>query len=664
MATREKYLELIETIQKHDFHYYSEAKPTISDYEYDHLVKEVEKIENEHPKWVVPFSPTQRVGEMPSDGFTQVNHSVPMLSLSNTYSREEVEDFLKRVQKNIEKNDVKLSLELKMDGTAVSIRYEKGILVRGVTRGNGKRGDDITQNIKTIATLPLKLKGKEFPAVLEIRGEVFLPEKKFIALNEERQEAGEAMWANPRNAAAGSLKLLDSKEVAKRGLDIVCYGVVEGGEKLTRQSETHSFLKEFGLPVCDDKHVKTCTTIEEIFVFIDQIQSERSKLPFEIDGIVLKVDELKYHDLLGATGKSPRWATSYKFPPDQATTEILDITIQVGRTGVLTPVAELKPVLLSGSTISRATLHNEEEIERKDIRIGDTVVIEKGGDVIPKVVSVDLSKRKSSSKKWKMVEICPMCHSKTIKREGEVATRCSNTKDCPGQNLRRIIYFASKNAMNIENLGVKVIEKLVSEHLITTISDIYSLQKEDLLKLDGFKEKSAQNIIDSIEKSKDIPFARFLFSLGIPFVGTGVAELLAENARTLERLQGLSKENLLEIDGIGEKAADSIVNFFADSDRKEEVNQLLQRGVAIQPMKPKLHGHVFSEKTFVLTGTLQNYSRKEASDLIKERNGKVTGTVSKKTDFLLVGSDAGSKLEKARKLDIEVLSEDVFEKML
>ncbi len=664
MTTKEKYLELIETIQKHDFHYYLEAKPKISDYEYDQLIKKVENIEKEHPDWVVPFSPTKRVGEMPSKGFTQVNHSVPMLSLSNTYSREEVEDFVKRVQKNIEKKNIALSLELKMDGTAVSIRYENGILIRGVTRGNGKRGDDITQNIKTIASLPLKLKGIDIPDVLEIRGEVFLPEKKFIELNEERRDAGEDTWANPRNAAAGSLKLLNSKEVAKRGLDIICYGVVEGGENLIRQSEVHPFLKGLGLPVCQDKHVKTCTSIEEIFAFIDQIQSIRSKLPFEIDGFVLKVDELKYHDLLGSTGKSPRWATSYKFPPDQVTTEIRDITIQVGRTGVLTPVAELKPVLLSGSTISRATLHNEEEIERKDIRIGDSVILEKGGDVIPKVVSVDISNRKPTSSKWKMVETCPICHAKTIKRDDEVATRCSNTKNCPGQNLRRIIYFASKNAMNIENLGIKVIEKLVSERLIKNISDIYSLQKEDLLKLDGFKEKSAQNILDSIEKSKNATFARFLFSLGIPYVGTGVAEILAENARTLEKLQKLSKHDLLEIDGIGEKAANSIVGFFADPDQKDEVNHLLLRGVKIQPMKPKMQNHAFSGKTFVLTGTLQNYSRKEATDLIKERDGKVTGTVSKKTDFLLVGSEAGSKLEKAKKLNVEILSEEAFAKML
>lgn len=665
-VTQEEYRALIAEVLKHDIHYYLEAKPVISDYEYDQLVKKLEEIEKLHPEWLSRSSPTQRVSGGVSKGFKQVEHHFPMLSLANTYSREELEDFVKRVQKLLGRAHDSFCAELKMDGVAVTVRYENGVFSQAITRGDGRKGDDITENMKTIRAVPLELTGSRLPEFLEVRGEVFMPHRVFEALNEEKKEAGEELYANPRNAAAGSLKLLDPKEVAKRKLSAVFYGIAdELNAPVETQHECHQYLKKIGLPVFDDHFRKRCTDVDQILKFADTIEEKRHNLPFDIDGIVVKVDELKLHDQLGVTGKSPRWAVAYKFAPEQALTRIREITVQVGRTGVLTPVAELEPVFLAGSTIARATLHNQEEVERKDIRVGDWVIIEKGGDVIPKVVGVDIKRRPSHTHVWKMPRTCPSCGSNVVQSEEEVAVRCPNTKDCPEQQMRRIAYFASKDAMDIEHLGEKVVEQLFTKKLACRLSDIYALTAEDLAKLEGFKEKSIQNLLESIDKSRSVSLSRFILALGIKYVGEGTAELLAENGGSIEKLSQMGVDELKEIQGIGGKIAHSVVEYFKDPSHLKEINMLLMMGV--KPQAPKVTrrtDHVFSGKTFVLTGALQNYSRDEASALIKERGGKVTGSVSAKTDYLLVGEDPGSKLDKARELKVKVLTELDFEKYL
>ncbi len=660
---KKDYLELVDEIAEHDKLYYDKCKPLISDYEYDLLVKKLEKTEEEHPEWVVSHSPAKRVGESVSKGFKQGKHETQMLSLANTYSEEEIEDFLKRVEKLLGKKDITYCLELKMDGTAVSLRYEKGHLVRALTRGNGKIGDDVTANIKTIKSVPLKLSGKA-PEVLEVRGEVFLGTQTFQELNSQREEEGEAVWANPRNAAAGSLKLLDSREVAKRKLEIVCYGIARAEKYTHSQYELHRFLKKLGIPIGSLEHLAKAHDLKGILAFAKKIQAKREKLPFEIDGIVIKVDDLNLHERLGVTGKSPRFAVAYKFAPEQVYTKINDITVQVGRTGVLTPVAELEPAKLAGSTISRATLHNRDEIKRKDIRIGDTVLIEKGGDVIPKVVSVDLKKRPHGSHAWRMPNHCPVCKTKVVHVEGEVAVRCPNHK-CSGRKHRNLAFFASKVAMDIDHLGIKVVEKLIEHNLISRPSDIYALDEKMLSQIEGFKKKSIENLLSSIEKSKDCTLSRFILALEIKYVGAETAELLAEEFGDLKTIQKLEEEDLLKVEGIGEKAAAAIVEYFKDQANLAEIQRLLDRGVKPKSeKKKKIAGHKFEDKTFVLTGALKDYSRTEAAALIKERGGKTAGSVSKKTDFVLLGGDPGSKYDKAQELGIEILSEAEFKRML
>ena len=665
-CTKEDYYKLIAEIRKHDRHYYAEARPVITDYEYDRLVKELEDIEDQHPDWITPSSPAQRVGEMLTKGFKQVEHAIHMLSLANTYSKEELEDFIKRVHKFLGRRALHFCAELKMDGIAVTVRYEKGIFVQALTRGDGKKGDDITGNMKTIRAMPLELFGPHVPAALEVRGEVFMLHKVFQELNCKKEEAGEEAWANPRNAAAGSLKLLDPKEVNQRKLNAVFYGFAdEVDPPVPTQYECHQFLKKIGLPVFDEHFRKRCADVEEILQFADLVHDQRHALPFDIDGIVIKVDELRYHDQLGMTGKSPRWACAYKFAPEQALTRICEITVQVGRTGVLTPVAELEPVLVAGSTIARATLHNQEEVERKDIRVGDFVVIEKGGDVIPKVVQVDLKKRPKDTHPWKMPGSCPSCGAHVVHSEGEVAVRCPNSKGCPEQRMRRIAFFAGKDAMDIDHLGEKVVEQLVSKKLVETVSDIYRLTEKDLAKLEGFKEKSIENLLASIDKSRHVTLARFILALGIKYVGEGTAEILAENARDIEKLAEMSEEELLKIDGVGEKMAAAIIDYFSEDANRKEIHELLKLGVKPQASKiSRRTDHLFSNKTFVLTGALEKYSRDQASTLIKERGGKVSGSVSSKTDYVLVGEDPGSKLDKARELKIKTLSEKEFGNLL
>ncbi|HEY4255521.1 MAG TPA: NAD-dependent DNA ligase LigA [Chlamydiales bacterium] len=662
--THAEYLALIQEIQEHDRHYFVEAAPVISDYEYDQKVKELLEYEKAHPEKIDPRSPSQRVAEAKSESFSQKEHLVPLYSLGNTYSEEEIVEFTKRVEKLVGKKEIAYFCELKIDGLALSLRYERGEFVQALTRGNGRVGDDVTANVKTIRSLPLKLKGDGVPDLMEVRGEVYMSVATFQELNERREEEGLEPFANPRNAAAGSLKLLDPKEVAKRKLNLLNYAIAEGESSVGTQHEVIQTLHQWGFPTLDKKHTARVHDVEGILHYAKTIEDERKNLPYEIDGIVVKVDELKLHKVLGHTGKEPRFAFAYKFAPEQAHTRILEITPQVGRTGVITPVAELEPVFLSGSTISRATLHNQEEVERKDIRVGDFVYIEKGGDVIPKVVRVDLSRRPEKSQSWKMPVHCPACGTPVVHQEGEVAVRCPN-RNCLAQRTRQLINFASKQAMDIEHMGQKVVEQLVAKKLISRPSDIYLLNEEKLMELEGFKEKSVQNLLASIEVSRNCTLPRLIMGLGIPHVGVETAELLAEHFGSIEKLIHASAEELLSMDGIGEKTAQIVVDFFQDSTHREEIQLLLAHGVKpTQAAIKKIAGHLFSGKTFVLTGALENYSREAATALIKERGGSVSSSVSKQTDYLLVGAEPGSKHDKAKKLGIKILDEKEFQKLL
>lgn len=664
MTTQKEYEQLCEDIWHHNKLYYVDHSPIISDQEFDHLLNHLKKIEEQYPEWITPDSPTQRVGESLTQGFNTVEHLTPMLSLANSYSREEIDDFIKRVEKLAGHEKSAFHAELKMDGIAISALFEKGKFVRGLTRGDGKKGDDITHNMRTISALPLKLYGKNIPDILEVRGEVFMSHSAFLALNERKRDAEEALWANPRNAAAGSLKLLNPEEAAERGLSIVFYGIAEESTfQPETQTEIFPYLKTLGLPILEmHQH---CLNSDEIWTFAEKVRKKRPHLNYDIDGVVIKVDKIKEQKRLGTTGKHPRWAVAYKFAAEQATTRILDITVQVGRTGVLTPVAELEPVFLAGSTISRSTLHNEEEIKRKDIRIGDIVTIEKGGDVIPKVVSVDTSQRSSTSKPWHMPTHCPICHTPIERLPDEVAIRCPNDMGCPEQQLRKIIYFAGRNAMDIEHLGEKVAQSLYEKQLIHTPSDLFTLTSKELSQLPSFKEKSIQNLLSSLEKAKSIPLSRFIMALGIKHVGSETAEMLAIRAGNIETLLAMNIEELQKIEGIGEKVATAIVDFFKVDANTTEVMKLLALGVNPQPVaRVTFSNHPFQDKTFVITGTLDSYTRPDAAKLIKERGGKVTDSVSKKTDYILAGKEPGSKLQKGIDLGIKILDEQEFLKML
>lgn len=660
LITYDDYCALCQEIWEHNKRYYVDHQPIISDKEFDLLYKKLEEVERLHPEWLQPTSPTQRVGEALTRGFKTVAHITPMLSLENTYSQEELADFIKRMHKQTEQQNLKFSCELKMDGIAVSVLYEKGRFVRAVTRGDGKKGDDITANMKTIRSLPLQLSGLQVPEVLEVRGEVYMTHKVFEKLNASRSESEEQLWANPRNAAAGTLKLLNPQEVDRRQLSVVFYGIAEESTvSLSSQSEGLELLKSFGLPALD--HVRCCNNLDEIWAFAEEIKTLRPSLPYNIDGIVIKVDDRRAAKKLGNTAKNPKWAVAYKFAAEQATTRITAITVQVGRSGILTPVAELEPVFLAGSTISRATLHNSDEIKRKDIRAGDYVYIEKGGDVIPKVVKVIKEKRPADSTPWHMPKNCPMCGTAVLHVPGEVAVRCPNSKGCLEQVVRRIIHFAGKDAMDIENMGEKVVEKLVEKGFVSRPSDLYRLTADEIGQLEGFKEKSIQNLLTSIQKSKIVSLDRLIMGLGIPHVGKGTAEDLARKAGCVEKLACMTKEQLMEIEGVGEKVALSIVEFFQDPSHAEELKWLLECGVSPQVNESMvIAGHAFSGKSFVLTGALQHYTRNEATNLIKARGGRVSEAVSKKTDFLLIGEDPGSKVEKAKTLGVKILSEPEF----
>lgn len=669
--TRQEYEALCDEVWHHNRLYFQESRPEISDDDYDRLVVRLEAIEREHPDWISDTSPTQRLGERPLEGFKEVVHSQPMLSLEKAFTQDELEDFHKRMVKLLETTSVTYSGELKLDGLAISVTYEKGRFVRAVTRGDGKVGSDVTQNLKTVKMLPLRLAHDELPEVLEVRGEVFLPKAAFKKMNDERAELDLPLWANPRNAAAGSLKLLDPKEVAKRSeLSVVFYGISAPHKELPKsQYELHHWLAEIGLPTPAQflKPYGTFTalaklnSVSDMMQFANQVALERDKLPFAIDGIVIKLDSLAAFESLGTTGKHPRAAVAFKFSAEQAWTHLQKIVVQVGRTGVLTPVAELEPVQLAGSTISRATLHNFEEVERKDIRPDDYVCIEKGGDVIPKVVAVDRHKRSAVSVPFLPPRHCPSCNSIVVKDPHEVAWRCPNSMGCPEQILRRLVHFASKSGLEIEHLGDKVMEQLVTKGFVTKFSDIFRLTESELCQLDGFKEKSIKNLLASIEKAKNEPLARLIMALGIRYVGTQMAQELAHTAKNLKKLAVMTKEELLAIPGVGEKVACSLVEYFHDDEHKKELAALEELGVRTEEQQVSYdESHPFFNKMLVLTGSLQTMGRNEASAKIKAKGGRTADTVSKKIDYLVVGEEPGSKLEKAKKLGVQVLSEDEF----
>jgi DNA ligase (NAD+) len=654
-------------IQAHDYRYYVLNQPTISDQEYDNLFHELHELEKGHPEWVTPDSPTQRVSGTPLEGFAQVRHPELMLSLANTYSPDELRDFDRRVRDGLEGQAVQYVIELKYDGVAVRLNYQNGLFQVGATRGNGEVGDDITANLKTLRQIPLKLNppGNDIPT-LDVRGEVYLSKADFQRLNRERQETEEPLFANPRNAAAGSLKLLDPRMVAERPLKIFCYGLMypdiwEHPEHLSHW-EGLKVLETFGLAV--NSRREKVNSIHDAIDVCRKWEGIRKDLPYQVDGVVIKVDDLRQRRALGATARSPRWAVAFKFSAEQARTKLKGISLQVGRTGVITPVAELEPVFLAGSTIRRATLHNEDEIARLDIRVGDTVIIEKGGDVIPKVAEVMVEERPENAKAFRMVDKCPVCGTALMKEAGEVQSRCPN-RDCPVQVQRRIEHYASKGAMDIDGLGIQVVKQLLDAGLIRDPADLYGLAADKISALERQGEKSAENLVNGIRDSKTRPLFRLIFGLGIRFVGIGVARILAKRFGSMEALSRASVEELETIPEVGPRIAQSIYQYFRDPINRELIDRLSQAGVGMQDVEVRaVSSQRLAGKTFVLTGSLSQMTREEAKERIMERGGKVTGSVSKKTDYVVVGEEAGSKLAKAGELGIKVITEEEFLKIL
>jgi len=595
------------------------------------------------------------------EGFLPVEHTPPMQSLDNTYSEEEIISFHNRVKKAM-REESSYTLELKIDGVAVSLVYSDFILARASTRGDGRIGDEITQNIKTIRSVPLRLIADDRRLKnLEVRGEVFMPKEAFVELNKEREKNGLPLFANPRNASAGSLKLLDPKEVAKRNLDIIIHTVPQSIEGIDSHFSMLKMLNKAGLKT--SPHTKYCKTIEDVLKYRVEWENKRKNLPYEVDGIVIKVDKFSHQRELGSTDKSPRWAVAYKYPAEQATTRVVDIVPQVGRTGIITPVAVLEPVFLSGSTISRATLHNADEIARKDIRIGDNVFIEKGGEVIPEVIKSIPEARTGKEKVFEMPERCPSCGSKIVRYEGEVAYRCINA-GCPSQVKGRIIHFAARNAMDIEGFGEKLVNTLVDKELVKNYADIYFLKKEDLLSLERMAEKSVNNLLNAIEESKGRSFDRVLFALGIREIGSHTAKLLASRFQTMKKLQNAKYEELLQISEIGPAAAESIIKFFSDHENRMIIKRLKEAGVNMGKEEKKETPKPLFGKTFVLTGKLSKYARDDVTRLIENLGGRVSSSVSSNTDFVVAGESPGSKYEKARELGVKTISEEELIKII
>jgi DNA ligase (NAD+) len=679
---------LREQLRHHNYRYYVLDDPEVPDAEYDKLMRELQALEKEHPELVTPDSPTQRVGAAPVDAFDEVRHAVPMLSLENAFEPQDVQEFDRRIRERLEVKEVEYMAEPKLDGLAISLRYEEGKLVRGATRGDGATGEDVTQNIRTLKSIPLQLRGGGWPKVLEVRGEVFMPKQGFEELNKRLAKAGEKTYVNPRNTAAGSLRQLDPRITADRPLEFYGYGLGEVSDNFRprRHSEVLEKLREWGVRV--NREIKSVKGAEGCLEYYAATATKRASLPYEIDGVVYKVDRLDWQRELGFVARAPRWAVAHKFPAEEQMTRLKSVDFQVGRTGALTPTARLEPVFVGGTTVSNATLHNMDEIERKDIRVGDMVIVRRAGDVIPEVAGVVLAKRPKDAKKVKLPKTCPVCGSEVVRPEGEAVARCSGGLFCAAQRGQLIRHFAARRAMDIEGLGEKLIDQLIEKELVMTPADIYKLDVKTFADLERMGEKSAQNLVDGIEKSKSTTLARFLYALGIPDVGETTAADLARHFRDLEALEEtavayekqrvkhaalepkeaeklLKELDLRKVEGIGPVVAEQIGAFFGQPGNRKVIERLVKAGVHWPvAAAPKRGSQTLAGKTLVLTGTLPSMTRDQAKDLILAHGGKVAGSVSKKTDFVVAGSEAGSKLSDAQRLDVTILDEAGLKKLL
>ena len=664
----EKKIEsLRDQIRHHEYLYYVLDRPEISDFEFDKLMQQLQQLEAENPNLITPDSPTQRVGGKPREGFVKVRHSSPMLSLDNTYSEEELRDWERRVHELTGVKNVDYVCELKLDGMSLSLGYDDGHLARGVTRGDGTTGEDVTLNVRTVRSIPLsvskeKLKKAGIPPYFEVRGELLMPTAAFKKLNEERERNGLPTFANPRNFTAGTVRQLDPNITAQRPLDFFAYMFLQNGHTyFDHHSKTLDALEASGFKV--NPHRKLVHSIDEVWNFIQQWEAKRDSLPYEIDGIVVKVDRTALQDELGFTGKAPRWAIAYKYAARAAITKLEGVRWQVGRTGKLTPVAELSPVPIGGTTVRNATLHNVDEIERLGVKIGDYVQVERGGDVIPKVAKVIEDKdHPRGTEKIEVPDKCPVCGTKVVRTEGEVDYRCVNA-NCPAKLQGTILHFASRGVMNIDGMGESLVNQLIDHGMVKNVADIYNLTKKDLLSLERFADKSAQNILDEIENSKKLQLERVIYGLGIRFVGERTAQFLAEHFGSMDALANATVEQLEEVDEVGPRIAESIAEFFSNPANRKLVERLGKAGLAFKGQK-KERGTKLAGKTFVLTGTLAKYTRDEAKKMIEDAGGKVTASVSKKTDYVVAGADAGSKLDKAKELGVRVIDEREMEKLV
>ena len=665
--TVKKVESLRDKIRYHEHRYYVLDNPEISDFDFDKLLEQLKHYESEYPDLITPDSPTQRVGGAPREGFLKVRHSSPMLSLDNTYNEEELRNWERRVHDLSGRKDVEYLCELKLDGMSLALQFEGGRLAHGVTRGDGSVGEDVTLNVRTVRSVPLwlpeeRLKKAALPSDFEVRGELLMPLAAFKRMNDEREKQGLSTFANPRNATAGTVRQLEPSITAQRRLDFFGYILLRGGRSyFPRQSEAMDALETAGFKV--NPHRRLAKNISEVWNFIEQWEKKRDSLPYEIDGIVIKVDRTNLQDELGFTGKAPRWAIAYKYAARGGITQIENIVPQVGRTGKLTPVAWLKPVPIGGTTVSRATLHNMDEIERLGVKIGDWVEVERGGDVIPKVVRVvDDGKHPRGEKSFEMPERCPVCGGHVVRTEGEADHRCVNA-NCPAKLRESILHFASRSVMNIEGMGDALVTQLTDRGMVKNVADIYKITKNDLLSLERMGDKSAQNVLDEIEASKKLPLERVIFGLGVRFVGERTAQFLAEHFGSLDALEKASEEELQEVNEVGPRIAASIVEFFAEPRNRELVEQLRKAGLTLKGEK-KQRGTALAGKTFVLTGTLTKYTRDQAKQMIEDAGGRVSGSVSKKTDYVVAGTDAGSKLDKAKELGVSVIDEGEMEKLV
>ncbi len=658
---REKIEDLRRRLEYHNHRYYVENSPEISDFEYDAMMRELQELEAAHPQFADPDSPTQRVGSDLTTEFRTVRHRYPMRSLGNTYSLEELHEFIQRIEREVGKADY--VCELKFDGTAISLTYEHGRLLRAVTRGDGERGDDVTANVRTVRSVPLILRGDDWPDYFEIRGEILMPYASFDRLNAEREAAGEPLLANPRNAAAGTLKQQSSAVVARRGLDCVLYQLSGDGLPFASHSESLAKAREWGFKVSDKMRI--CHSIDEIDAFIELWDTARRELPFPTDGVVVKVDDFALRRRLGFTAKAPKWAVAYKFKAEQALTRLESISFQVGRTGAVTPVANLAPVLLAGTTVRRATLHNAEQMALLDIRPGDMVYVEKGGEIIPKITGVELSERPADSRPFRYLDRCPECGTPLVRYEGEAKYYCPNQSGCTPQIVGRIVHFIRRKAMDIASLGEETVELLYANGLVRDVADLYDLRAEQLSPLPRLGEKSAENIVRSIRESTRVPFHRVLFGLGIRFVGETTAKYLAEHFRSLEAVMQASREELVEADEVGEKIADAILDYFADENNLRILERLREAGLQFRAAERERSSERLAGLSFVISGKFSDHSRDELKELIERHGGKNLAAVSGNTDYLVAGDNMGpAKLKKAEKLGIRIISEQEFIDML